>query len=736
MKRLFYLAFAALLVVACNPNQEKTPEVKFSVNPSVITCPDKGGEYTVSLTALAAWTATCDASWVKVTPLSGEAGTSDVSIRINANKESIESSAKVVFTSGSETVELSIRRAPKEAPRLSVLSDMAFYTPKEGGTYTVIVESNIKWSISSNTGWAHVSKGVSRNNDNITVTVDAATIPEETVANITVAPYGEGKEAGEQIITITRGSTDATSLVLSTEVIDAPSNGGNYSVNVESNAKWYVYTSWENDWIHLNNVEGDGNGSFSVAIDPATSSNDITGVITVEEVTSYKYPAIVQVKVTRKGKEKASLSVEPASINAPAEGGEYAVEIKSNYGWTASSNANRTASVSTTKGDGDGTLVVTVHPAKDNDGDVSLAKITITSDYGGEKAYVNIRRAPKGYITLDIDGKYEVSYGGGEYTVNVASNTDWDVVVADSKIATANPTTGSGTGKFKLTVHPADNSENWSTMVYVKSKSGNVKADFLLFREGLPVVSYEFHPFTIGEDKQAWIAQGNLQYQPSTNTWRFALTQYHYCGDANRYIEDDSNEYTGWMDLFGWGTAFHPTRMRDVSSAYSPFADWGKNKISNGDSHGYTNITWRTPTAIEWEYIIGNRGSRQNKNLRGYATVNDVHGYVFLPDDWSLPSGVSFNAAATDYDTNKYDAKAWRSMEAAGAVFLPASGFRYVHQFQSEGKSASYWSSSLVTSSTTMAHCFFFSVPKMGQPVTESNLYEGHSVRLIHVYGE
>ena len=71
-----------------------------------------------------------------------------------------------------------------------------------------MVESNIKWSASSNTGWAKVNKGVSVNNDNITVTVSPATTPEETTATITIAPYGEGEAAGTQQVTITRGSTE------------------------------------------------------------------------------------------------------------------------------------------------------------------------------------------------------------------------------------------------------------------------------------------------------------------------------------------------------------------------------------------------------------------------------------------------------------------------------------------------------------------------------------------------
>ena len=40
--------------------------------------------------------------------------------------------------------------------------------------------------------------------------------------------------------------------------------------------------------------------------------------------------------------------------------------------------------------------------------------------------------------------------------------------------------------------------------------------------------------FTINEDGgQIYFSQGNLQYQASTNTWKFAESQYDYIGDAN-----------------------------------------------------------------------------------------------------------------------------------------------------------------------------------------------------------
>ena len=61
---------------------------------------------------------------------------------------------------------------------------------------------------------------------------------------------------------------------------------------------------------------------------------------------------------------------------------------------------------------------------------------------------------------------------------------------------------------------------------------------------------------------QVQFAQGNLQYQASSHTWRFAEHQYDIVGDAtigNVYengVKSDntaiSSAYNGWIDLYGW----------------------------------------------------------------------------------------------------------------------------------------------------------------------------------------
>ena len=201
--------------------------------------------------------------------------------------------------------------------------------------------------------------------------------------------------------------------------------------------------------------------------------------------------------------------------------------------------------------------------------------------------------------------------------------------------------------------------------------------------------------FSVSTTQQVHFSQGNLQYQASTNTWRFAENQYDYVGSANSNI---SATYSGWIDLFGWGTSgwnsgavcyqpwsnstsysdYYPggSSATSLTGAYAE-ADWGwHNAISNGGNSAHL---WRTLSASEWSYLLQNR---TNANAKwGTGTINGIRGVILLPDSWVLPEGCIFNSGGVgqideNWTNNTYSLSQWAAMEAAGAVFLPAAGHR------------------------------------------------------------
>ncbi len=219
--------------------------------------------------------------------------------------------------------------------------------------------------------------------------------------------------------------------------------------------------------------------------------------------------------------------------------------------------------------------------------------------------------------------------------------------------------------------------------------------------------------FSVGEHTHIQFSQGNLQYQASTNTWRFAEHQYDYVGNANNAI---SQTNSGWIDLFGWGTsgynhganAYQPWSTSTSSSDYYAYgnsgynlydqtgqADWGYNAISNG---GNTTNTWRTLTGGsggEWDYVFNTRSTTSGIRY-AKAQVNGVNGVILLPDDWSASyySLSNTNQGGASYTGNVISASQWNTLEEHGAVFLPAAGGRYGTSVNSVGSDGRYWSAS------------------------------------------
>ena len=242
--------------------------------------------------------------------------------------------------------------------------------------------------------------------------------------------------------------------------------------------------------------------------------------------------------------------------------------------------------------------------------------------------------------------------------------------------------------------------------------------------------------FSVSPTCQVRFAQGNVQYKPSTNTWRFAEHQYDFVGEestGNVYLGStkcdntkiESNIYDGWIDAFNWGNATTPTDYKSTPALYGEFVDWGRNPFVNG---GNKNDIWRTLTDEEWTYLFDKRTNA--KQLRGQAMVNGVKGYILLPDKWKLPAGLTFKPEPKNLKTNVYSVAQWSQMEKAGAVFLPAGGERTHRYMVTPDDGGSYWSSSWYNQEDDEAALAWFYGNASGTHAPQ-RVYNGLSVRLV-----
>lgn len=219
--------------------------------------------------------------------------------------------------------------------------------------------------------------------------------------------------------------------------------------------------------------------------------------------------------------------------------------------------------------------------------------------------------------------------------------------------------------------------------------------------------------FSVSGSEQCHFSMGNLQYQASSNTWRYARRQFDYVGyehqdgsslqrwgtvvDNGVKSNNDlvSNMYAGWVDVFQWGASnnnhnnhvYQPwMRHSHVNSAYvntdpannyaynnATFdlnssdgrADWGYNNISNGSSIAWPNKF--TPSSTQMDYLLYQRTGTAlgGQNTARFAftriIVNDttIRGIMLFPDVFTWPSDVSIPNHINDNNNDTQFPGAW-----------------------------------------------------------------------------
>ncbi len=236
------------------------------------------------------------------------------------------------------------------------------------------------------------------------------------------------------------------------------------------------------------------------------------------------------------------------------------------------------------------------------------------------------------------------------------------------------------------------------------------------------------HYFTVSsEGKRVYFSTGNLQYRANDDTWQFATNQWGYIGNAaGNNTATGRESSTDWIDLFGWGT------WLDGASIEEPYEVQSKDATSYvWDGNSAIGADWTTLTIGEWSYLLGTNDKRNGKY--GWGSIVDggstINGLIILPDTWMLPTGCEFTAGMSA--SNSYTAGengTWIKMETAGAVFLPAAGYRGGTSVSDVGTKGWYWSSEVPDLNQAYRVNFY-----SGRVITSGYDYRlmGYSIRLV-----
>ena len=402
-------------------------------------------------------------------------------------------------------------------------------------------------------------------------------------------------------------------------------------------------------------------------------------------------------------------------------------------------------------------------------GYVSTGYLTISDD--GYQAY--LEESPwKSFATSKAAGVEQLSFEHGEYTSGTGFELEPQKAILNFTITGLTPSTivtaalsddvdwtpdiegevttdGSGNATFAIGLEGSSDLNEYSLSVggnaitlVNESKTLTAGKIYNITRSAVDPNAPLPGIFSISAGQTVQFSKGNLQYQASTGTWRFAEHQYDYVGNAaGNNTSSGRNTQSGWIDLFGWGTS-GKTFASGYGTAYQPWATSTTNKqygptngtsgltddYANGDWGVNMGTGWRTLTSGEWTYLLNTRGGTRYCK----ATVNSKTGLVIFSDSYSHPAGViavaSANTTGAAFTTNSWSGEDWTKMETAGAVFLPAAGFRNGTSVIVVGSNGYYWSST--HNGTDNAYGLNFSSYSVSPAAYSSRCY-GSSVRLV-----
>lgn len=335
----------------------------------------------------------------------------------------------------------------------------------------------------------------------------------------------------------------------------------------------------------------------------------------------------------------------------------------------------------------------------------SVIKIKVKNPHIGRNFYVTSIRVTASHTNLagtmtfslsgdtKTEGNVTVSpiTSGGKKMITLTPNGDNGRIAsgADSTYYIFCAPVSNDTLKIEVTGYP----DGYDSQTFEFQKAGSTEAGVTLRRSdmGNTMVDMEevwprmIGKFSVSPTTQVIFSSGNLQYNLTSRTWRFAPmgnmvntqlpANFHFNSSANYISEPAGNvgvnygSYTAnnkWISLFGWGAtgagSTSPNMTTSNTSSYYVAAsysgqpvsprmagtnyDWGMNcsitnPLSENPSVADPAGTWRMLSQAEWQYMVTNtspsRYSSSNKELYAYVKVyfdngTTMTGLIIYPD--------------------------------------------------------------------------------------------------------
>ncbi len=445
------------------------------------------GRIEISVKSEANWVASTSDSWIEVSPTSGNAGTSTLSINVPSNTSMNERSGNVILSvGGKQRIQIPVRQRGIYIE--TTQTDLSFEAM--GGKNVIDVQSNTTWTVASKPDWVHVDPTNGIGNGTITVTAQDNPYTTSRTGVIRLTQEGVNIEA---LVNVTqKGKT----FDVNTTTLNFGDKQEMQTVSIETDGTWVAATSYS--WIKASPTSATGNSELAITVDENTNDNERSGSVTVT-----MGDKSATINVVQKGKY---FTVDNSLLTYTSKGGSMEVTVTTNDQWTAHvEEGSSWLSLSATNGTGDAKLNVV---ASDNPSVNSRIGSVVIETVNGQRVKIVVKQDAR-YLTVDTKEIQFYYKGGRSNTVMVSTDGTFDVASNDSWLSVEK-------NGYTFTVIAKENTTDYTRFGKITISLTDLKEDSYTLTLPVTQLSYggTFLRTEFGDDKDYdfTVDNGNLNF--------------------------------------------------------------------------------------------------------------------------------------------------------------------------------------------------------------------------------
>lgn len=358
----------------------------------------------------------------------------------------------------------------------------------EGGSESILIESNVTWTAKSSAGWCTVTPS-SGNKSTGSITLSAPANEDYDTRSCTVTI-----QSGNITKTITVNQGENLGLLITQDRYELGNEESAIAVEVKANVEFEVEI--HDEWITQVETRGLTTSEIAFKVAENDTYGNREGSITIKQKGGNMSSTIT---IFQSQEDALILTEKDIELTSQAQSVEVEVKTNIDYEIIIPEDAKDWVSHTATRALRTETVVLDITQNKDYD--ERTAKIVVKDKKTNLQETVTIKQAANLGLIVTPD-KYELSNDGGTIEVEVKANVEFDIEISDSWI-TRIETRGLTETKLQFQVVKNEGYDNREGTITIKQKDGNLSSTIKVYQSQKDAIILSNKTENISKESQA-----------------------------------------------------------------------------------------------------------------------------------------------------------------------------------------------------------------------------------------